>query len=453
MATSYPGGYDSFDEVGPLNLRSDSVGGRDLRDFINDHGDAIEALEAENGLNPSGTDATVAARLTAIEAGTNLAVLGHHKTRTAPRTGLYTPGTSGHYASAPYAAGLAITGDIDLRWIGSLDDWTPAATTALVARFYNDAGSRNFAFTVMDSPAGYLQLTWSADGTTTLTATSTAATGFTNGAIGGVRVTLDVNNGAAGHTATFYTSSDEGASWTQLGSAVTTAGTTSIWSDSSTILEIGGYSNGASLPIAGRSLRAEVRNGIAGTVVASPDFQRGTIGKDAQGNPWTIVGASSKLTDDSGNTVTTHGSYTDETLGRRIFTWDDYNLRWQMTYGDTGSRDLSAVSLSNGWTVGIGVFRLRRVGNVVNMMAAFDGSAASAATVYTIPAGFRPSTYSWHSVPFTTAASTTRMCEIDTGAFKILNYGAGTHYVNLTWLTPDSWPTSLPGSASGSIPT
>jgi hypothetical protein len=47
---------------------------------------------------------------------------------------LYLPGVVSNYASAPDSAALDIVGDIDLRVKVALDDWTPAAQTALVAK-------------------------------------------------------------------------------------------------------------------------------------------------------------------------------------------------------------------------------------------------------------------------------------------------------------------------------
>ncbi len=73
MATNYPTSADSFDTIASDKKTSDAVGGRTHRAMHNDLGDAIEAIEAELGVNPSGSDATVVARLAAIEAGTNLA--------------------------------------------------------------------------------------------------------------------------------------------------------------------------------------------------------------------------------------------------------------------------------------------------------------------------------------------------------------------------------------------
>ena len=69
MGTSYPGGQDSFQRANP----NDPLNGPSHAGQHDNAYDAIEAIETELGTNPSGSDATVAARLSAIEAGTNLA--------------------------------------------------------------------------------------------------------------------------------------------------------------------------------------------------------------------------------------------------------------------------------------------------------------------------------------------------------------------------------------------
>lgn len=65
MTTSYPGAYDAFAAPG-ANL-SDTPNHDDMHIDVQD---AVEAIEAELGLNPSGSAATVAARLNAIDATT-----------------------------------------------------------------------------------------------------------------------------------------------------------------------------------------------------------------------------------------------------------------------------------------------------------------------------------------------------------------------------------------------
>ena len=68
MASTYPGGLDSFDSIASDKKTSDVVGGRTHRDMHNDLGDAIEAVQAELGTDPAGSYSTVKARLDALVA-------------------------------------------------------------------------------------------------------------------------------------------------------------------------------------------------------------------------------------------------------------------------------------------------------------------------------------------------------------------------------------------------
>ena len=70
MAITYPGAVDAFPPIGTEVNTNDTVGSRTHRDMHNDLGDAVVAIETELGVNPSGTEATVAARLAALEADT-----------------------------------------------------------------------------------------------------------------------------------------------------------------------------------------------------------------------------------------------------------------------------------------------------------------------------------------------------------------------------------------------
>jgi len=70
MPSSYPGAADSFGAPAASDPQSTPVGGRTHSQSHTDLGDAVEAIEAELGLNPSGAAATVAARLDAHDAST-----------------------------------------------------------------------------------------------------------------------------------------------------------------------------------------------------------------------------------------------------------------------------------------------------------------------------------------------------------------------------------------------
>lgn len=183
-------------------------------------------------------------------------------------TYLYLPGVASNYASTPDAAALDITGDIDLRVKVAMDDWTPAAIQYLLAK-YGAAGQRSYGLSLGTN--GRLTIVWSAGGTTVLAAESTVAPTIADGATLWVRATLDVDNGASGNTATFFTS-DDGSTWTQLGTAVTTAGTTSIF-NSTSVLEVGSVVGGTSNAARGKFFRAQVRNGIDGTIAFDANFE------------------------------------------------------------------------------------------------------------------------------------------------------------------------------------
>jgi hypothetical protein len=188
-------------------------------------------------------------------------LLGHDGTNY-----LYLPGVLNNWASTPDAATLDITGDIDIRVRVALDDWTPGGDMALVSK-YGDAPNRSYEFRVLTT--GRLQLAWSQDGSAVSSGQSTVSPTVPDSGELWVRVTLDVDNGAAGRDLTYFTSSD-GITWTQLGSTVTQAGTTSIFG-STAQLRVGARSNGANLA-EGKFYRAQILNGIGGTTVFDADF-------------------------------------------------------------------------------------------------------------------------------------------------------------------------------------
>lgn len=183
-------------------------------------------------------------------------------------TYLYLPGVSTNYASAPDSAALDITGDIDLRVKVALDDWTPAAEAILITKSLSTGNQRGYYLYLFAD--GKLGLYWSTDGINTVSATSSVTNGITDGATKWVRATLDVDNGAAGYDVKFYTS-DDAITWTQLGTTITGVGTTSIYANTS-VLSVGSSTTGA-VPARGKFFRAQVLNGINGTVAFDANFE------------------------------------------------------------------------------------------------------------------------------------------------------------------------------------
>jgi hypothetical protein len=209
--------------------------------------------------------------------------------------------TTGHYLSAPDAAPLDIVGDIDVRWDGALTDWTAAADQVLVAKWDSFSGNQR-SWRLYVSTTGVPTLTWSTNGTATVTATSTAALPTPNGERVRIRATLDVNDGAGNRVIRFYTSTDftdpleTATDWTQLGSTVTAAGTTSIHSGTAPVT-VAAIVSLTPLGAVGDHYAAAVLSGIAGTPVANPDFTdptQATVGAttatDGYSNVFTLVG-------------------------------------------------------------------------------------------------------------------------------------------------------------------
>lgn len=196
------------------------------------------------------------------------------------------PGTAGNFASTPNSAALSISGDLDLRVRVALDDWTPVDGGTFVTKF--GAPGKNYSYSFYIEPAGTLALTWAKTATGSITiARSTVPVPVADGAKKWVRVTLDGDNGANGWDVKFYTS-DDGAAWTQLGGTVSDAGITGVY-NTAYPLQLG--------ELTGNIYYAEVRNGINGTIVASPDFNLAAIPTftDARGNVWTISGSGATL--------------------------------------------------------------------------------------------------------------------------------------------------------------
>lgn len=207
---------------------------------------------------------------------------------------LYLPGAGvAATVTTPDTAALDITGDIDLRLDGTFV--LPLANESGLVTKWNGTGASSFVFSLL--PSGFLRLYWSADGTAALFAESTAAipASTTRAAL---RATLDVDNGAAGRTITFYIAATSAGPWSPLGAAVVQPGVTSIF-NSATSVEIGGWDVGTTARLAGIVHSAQILNGIAGTTVANPNFDLQAFGTtsfaDSAGLTWTLAGAAQIL--------------------------------------------------------------------------------------------------------------------------------------------------------------
>jgi PKD repeat protein len=206
------------------------------------------------------------------------------------------PGTAGNYISAPDHSRLDVTGDLDLRADVALDDWQ-TNNAKLVSKM---GGAYEL---MLDKSTGGLRLAFRDSANQLKIRNSTASLPVADGARLQVRGSLDVDNGAGGHTVTFYYRTNttlglsDNSGWTQLGSPITFAGTTTIKTDG-TSLALGSSPGGGSSFWSGSYYQAQILNGT--TVAANPDFR--TTGqlistppnysqwRDSPGNNYTING-------------------------------------------------------------------------------------------------------------------------------------------------------------------
>jgi hypothetical protein len=219
-------------------------------------------------------------------------------------TWLHGDGT-GAIATTPDSAGLSITGDLDLRIRARADDWSPSPNPQwLIAKRHAASGTATgeWQWGIEDDAQTGTQMSrfrWYNAASATFTTVTTTRHPGVDGQWLSLRVTIDVDDGAGGKVVAFYYSTMEdlsAANWTVWGQ-FTSAGTTDIRGNVATLVEIGSAQSGADWPFVGDVAKAQIRSGIDGTLVASPDFTQlvgsQTSYTDAQGNVWTFgAGAS-----------------------------------------------------------------------------------------------------------------------------------------------------------------
>lgn len=207
--------------------------------------------------------------------------------------------TGGGRAECNDSAALSFSGDLDIRV-----DLQPQKGASWATASFDVASKFDFIVNALGWTmmliAGRIRFSVWPTGTNppnlTVESTAVLAAGDDRRTL---RVTLDVNNGAGGNTATFYTGPSTAGPWTQLGAAVVTAGTTSLF-DSTSKLRVGSASS-TTLWSHGHAeatfYAAELRSGINGAVVASPNFETQPLDPtpfsssafaDAQGNQWSF---------------------------------------------------------------------------------------------------------------------------------------------------------------------
>lgn len=250
--------------------------------------------------------------------------------------GLRFPGTSGNYITTLDSVLNSITGDIDIRMCLKMVVWNNPGTfqTPLAKRDYA-ATNPSYRLSISNAAPGGLDATfWPGDGGGFIGKSYTGiALPFAPNTIGWIRVTLDVDNGAGGNTAQFYTSFD-GLTWTPYGGPLTNPGVMSIV-DSSAPLIIGGTSG---QELNGTVYYAEVRNGIDGPVAARYDPTQVQV-LDAQTpaviNGWTWNGTTLFKRDDYVRFDGTDGNYLSYPSTAQNSITGDIDIRVRLDDDDT----------------------------------------------------------------------------------------------------------------------
>lgn len=205
---------------------------------------------------------------------------------------LYATASNGAYLSTPDSANLSITGDLEVHVKAACDTWT--AQSVVFELCGKSAAAPQVGWFLRLNTTGTLTFFWSNDGTAVLSSTSTVAVPFAAGAVGWIRVSIDVDNAAAGRDVKFYTGTD-GAAWTQLGTTVTSAGVTSIFDNTARLQLISREAIGG-MPVSTPGMAAyEMRlyNGLGTTLRANPQVEYlahpNAVFADVQGNMWTAA--------------------------------------------------------------------------------------------------------------------------------------------------------------------
>lgn len=181
--------------------------------------------------------------------------------------GLVLPGVNGNYATTPDANALDATSELEMVVRVAADDWTPSAIQILLSK--RPGGQAGYSMALDTTGKLYCSLS---DGATTVDYLSTAATSFTDGQAGWLKVTFSNSL----NEIKFYTAADassEPGSWSQLGA--TTSATQDLAAGTG-VLAVGGVSGSGQNPFAGKFYRAIVRSGIGGTTVFDADFTTAT---------------------------------------------------------------------------------------------------------------------------------------------------------------------------------
>lgn len=219
------------------------------------------------------------------------------------------PGVTGSYTSVPDAAALDIVGDITMIAKLSLTSWIAGPVFQAILCKRSGSTQQSYRLFVYD---GTLRAFWSPDGTDGAQLGRQSAPLLNNvpdlfdGQALWVAFTLDVNDGAAGNAARFFTSTQTtddvfSVTWVQLGGTQTNPGVTSIFNSTSP-LEFGAATAGTEHPLGGTIEHVQLTPALLGSgfpaVSAAFEVSRRS----------TRVTSSSTIITDVGTIMTVNGS-------------------------------------------------------------------------------------------------------------------------------------------------
>lgn len=197
-------------------------------------------------------------------------------------------GDPANYASTPDHASLDITGDLDLRAEATIAWGLLGVNQILVSKWA--PSQRSYSLRVR---GGTLTLHWSTTGSDAHFAITALPLGLP--ARAAVRAALDTDDGAGGTRVRMYWAPSLAGPW-ELFLDDTAPGTTSVYAGTAPLLVAGSDPSASPpwVPFTGLGHRFEVRSGIGGTIVASPDFTAQAPGTtsftDSAGRVWTLAG-------------------------------------------------------------------------------------------------------------------------------------------------------------------
>ncbi|WP_223772951.1 hypothetical protein [Streptomyces sp. 135] len=200
---------------------------------------------------------------------------------------------SGQHVTTPDGPALDVSAALDVR-AEIAPNWYGPQNQTLIGKWDAAAGQRSWLLRV---DQGRLYFTWSGDG-------SQEDAWFASRPLpvlpetAAVRVTWEADNGAGQRQTRFYWAESLAGPWTEFASRSLLSDVPTIFNGTAP-LSIGPSDlslnpSAYRLPFSGRGYRFEVRNGVTGPVVASPDFTAQAAGAtsftDSAGCVWTLSG-------------------------------------------------------------------------------------------------------------------------------------------------------------------